>query len=874
MLTKGAIGNLVNRYRAVLKKCHIMNTFGSLAVAAMLVMGSAGMASAAEDIIMTGTLQKVTIDADGNKTYGDVTATGDIIVFDETKPAGEQAFDIEVGNLTAGGVIKAGEITTQGNLTADHVETFKNTDMTLTNNAGSVTVYGAVNLPGDSTTSRRFDIYNTEGAHNVIGSVHTGACIGLAGNGEEKSTLEGGLLAVGGGSFTVVNGMQATIDEVTFNIDGRKARVHSDAGTKVDTILDLNKFVMHNGHFIADASWDSGYAMGVIRNVSADEARPGVLIGDGHIVVGSNAMVALGEGATVNGLYDLMKTHTGYEAPTQDGVKAALALYSPLEIQDGFRVYMDGDKRTEELTAPYKTGSEAQSSLLDAMSAAGTFTQTADTLLAINGAAAQAAGAITYAGSAEADATIEDGAKLLVMGAQAGETYVVLGDGFGTITLGDTAWTGENLLSDNPLVSLNRGDDGTVAGEAVAAAEALPGLDSGVASILDSANLAHEIGTGDQFDAGSKGAQFLSRALKWYADEAQKTAEQPALARALRAAPAAAGNPAAAVDTINEVSRAAVTAGVQNTGLRIADAASNTVLDHMSLAGHNASMHADGVDFWVAPMYGNLYTSGMVSSGSSVRGQFAGLALGADLEAGQFLGGKFRVGAAINGGGGQSETKGTATVTENDYDFGGINFYAGWNKDALNVIASVGYGFGNHEVEMGLPSILGMGKADADIDTTAFTADLRAEYQLSTAFVDVLPHVGVRYTALKTDAHDLKADGGVLNSVASNTQNIVQFPIGVTLSKNIAFADWNVKPMVDVSFIPAAGDKEADTKVNFSGTSAWGTVNSRIMDSTSWAGIVGIQAEKGSFSLGLNYGVQASSHETDQNVQIKLGWKF
>jgi len=46
MLTKGAIGNLVNRYRAVLKKCNLINTFGSLAVASMLVMGGAGLAEA------------------------------------------------------------------------------------------------------------------------------------------------------------------------------------------------------------------------------------------------------------------------------------------------------------------------------------------------------------------------------------------------------------------------------------------------------------------------------------------------------------------------------------------------------------------------------------------------------------------------------------------------------------------------------------------------------------------------------------------------------------------------------------------------------------------------------------------------------------
>ncbi|WP_165174970.1 autotransporter domain-containing protein [Desulfovibrio sp. ZJ369] len=48
MLTKGAIGNLINRYRAVLKKCSLINTFGSLAVAGMLVMGGAGLAVAEE----------------------------------------------------------------------------------------------------------------------------------------------------------------------------------------------------------------------------------------------------------------------------------------------------------------------------------------------------------------------------------------------------------------------------------------------------------------------------------------------------------------------------------------------------------------------------------------------------------------------------------------------------------------------------------------------------------------------------------------------------------------------------------------------------------------------------------------------------------
>lgn len=45
-LSRGAIGNLASRYRAVLRKCRVMNVFGSLAVAGMLVAGNAGGAGA------------------------------------------------------------------------------------------------------------------------------------------------------------------------------------------------------------------------------------------------------------------------------------------------------------------------------------------------------------------------------------------------------------------------------------------------------------------------------------------------------------------------------------------------------------------------------------------------------------------------------------------------------------------------------------------------------------------------------------------------------------------------------------------------------------------------------------------------------------
>ncbi len=63
MCTKGAMGNLVSKYRAVLKKCGLLNVFGSLAVAGALVMGGTGMAAAA-DISWDGVSADRTVNSD------------------------------------------------------------------------------------------------------------------------------------------------------------------------------------------------------------------------------------------------------------------------------------------------------------------------------------------------------------------------------------------------------------------------------------------------------------------------------------------------------------------------------------------------------------------------------------------------------------------------------------------------------------------------------------------------------------------------------------------------------------------------------------------------------------------------------------------
>lgn len=356
---------------------------------------------------------------------------------------------------------------------------------------------------------------------------------------------------------------------------------------------------------------------------------------------------------------------------------------------------------------------------------------------------------------------------------------------------------------------------------------------------------------GSQTDATDIGKQFLSRStdgVKYALTES------------------------VAIATINEVSRVALTANVQNTALRIADLSTDSVFVHMSLNAEPS--HSTGWDIWATPLYGNLYASDMVTGSSSVRSQFGGLSIGADFEATQWMNGKVRFGVGFNAGAGQSDIDDTMTRTENDYEFGGVNIYAGWSDGALNIVGSVGYAAADHEVEMGLPSALDIKAAKTDIDTTAVAAKVRAEYLIKTDTLNVLPHVGVQYTALKTDGHDLLVNGSVLNRVTSDTQHIWQFPVGVTVNKDFNVNGWNIKPTADVSVVLAAGDKDAHTHVQFNGINEWDDVDSRMMDTVNWTGSFGVQAAKDNYTIGVNYMAQASDHETNQSVQFKFGWKF
>lgn len=865
-----------------------LSASGSITAGAMTV----NSATAGKDISVTGTLQTVGGTAD-NPVYGDISAGGNINAFDAGKSGRDQAFDINVGNITTPGVIKGGEITIHGDLTADHVEALRNNDDTLgssSGNPGTLTVHGALKIPGTSVTNRRLDVYNQKGSENIIGDVQTGACVMVMGTGEEASTLTGGKIAVGAGSFTIGKGVQAKVKEVIFDYPGRKARIHGGE-SKAPTTLELDKFIMFQGNVLAEAGWNSAYSLGVIKQLSPDETRPGILIGDGNIGVGANAMLGLGKNASLNWMYNIMKAQTGFDTPRQEGIKAMLALTQPLEIKNGFRVFINGDLYTETLKLPANTGSDADSPFVTTMMESGTFTQGADTMLVINGAndethyatgttrdASKTPGAISYdtstetkarAESAGGDAKIEAGAKLVITGAQTGETYVVLGEGFDQdkIEFGqdesgaETGWQGENLLADNPLVSLSRNKDGSIEGQANSVSNLMPDLDGELVAVIDSANVANQIGLNhDFYNTGSKGTQFLSRAIRMAAPE-----------------PYGYGQTSEASQTIESAARMAVIGAVPQMAWAANQAAGAAITQRTSMANPlsnisavdaegnmvaSSGSYSNGFALWVMPLYQSTNGFGMEAGNYDYdfSGDLGGVALGADWTFDNAV----RAGISFNIGGGFAESSGGLNDTTNSMSFWGLGAYTGWNWRGFGLTADIDYTSTYNKLKQDLPSGMGWEELKSDITASALSVGLRAEYKFDFDALQVIPHLAGRFTYLNVDSYDIKHGGTVIEG-DSMTQNIWTFPLGVTFTKNMELENgWHIKPLLDLNVTPATGDIKAKSKIRFTGTDYMAELDTKMMDYVTYGGTAGIEFGNENLSFGINYngqfGAESSAH--------------
>lgn len=665
----------------------------------------------------------------------------------------------------------------------------------------------------------------------------------VAGNGLDTTQVEANALVTEGSGTVAVNNATLAVENTT---------VTNGLLNITNTVADLGTVQATGGVLFFDPSY------GNIRSLENDQLGSKLLVSDGSVVNVASGLDNLQELAQKAGF---TTTATGSGEFTLGAGQSMLAVGQPIQLTSTGQIVVD---------AGVDASGQIDSRQVNAAAYFGN-----NSLLVVNGNTINGTttAAITLDGSNQ-NLNVQNGAKLLIADAVAGQTYTVIsgatnadtatGNAFNGGTYNSdtsTGWKGSNLLTSSDMVTLTS-EDGTVFKSVSADAHTV------------FPNLSHELATavntlyGQQLndvDADAMGVRFLSRAT----DNRYLGADKQA-----------------AASTIESAARMAFAGAVPQMTKMASDAGTNAVVNRLGFAnpadgaqamnaeGKIVDRNTTGFALWIAPLWQNQHGWGMEAGNLDYgfNGNLGGVSLGADYTFENAI----RAGITFNIGGGYAESSGgDLNSTENRMTFWGLGAYAGWNYENFGLMADVSYTSTWNDLEQDMDGRMGMGDLEADVQATAISAGLRAEYKLETSVLDIIPHIGVRYMSLNTWGYDVDTNGGTVLEGDGFHQDIWTFPIGVTFSKDFTLdSGWFFKPSVDFSLIPAAGDIKAKQDVAFTGLPGTYEVETQMMDYLTWQGGVGIQMGNDNLSFGVNYTLQAGQNTTGHGVFGSFRYEF
>ena len=298
--------------------------------------------------------------------------------------------------------------------------------------------------------------------------------------------------------------------------------------------------------------------------------------------------------------------------------------------------------------------------------------------------------------------------------------------------------------------------------------------------------------------------------------------------------------------TLNDVAAIGATTGAQAVTMDAVNQMADTVAARTSIL----TQRAQGVNVWV-DVNGGRFEGKKVMDGAGYSSDIYAGTLGADY---QFANGAV-LGAALTIGTADTDSKGTTAKTSMDSDLVGFSVYGSKTfADIWNVAGDIGYLQASNDVTES-----GYGFGDFSEDVNAFTLGVRGEVLTKAGSVNIVPHLGLRYTRLSTDS--VKA--GFNTEI--DDQNIFQMPVGVTVSADFETSGWTIAPKFDLSVVPTFGDKDADLKLGITGVSASDDLSVRVIDSNPVQATLGVSATNGAWGFGLNYKLGVGSDDRMNN---------
>ena len=297
------------------------------------------------------------------------------------------------------------------------------------------------------------------------------------------------------------------------------------------------------------------------------------------------------------------------------------------------------------------------------------------------------------------------------------------------------------------------------------------------------------------------------------------------------------------VASLNAAANMAVAGGAFTTALDINDQVTATLNRRTSLANLNVSRAEVGITPWVDVFGTTNEAKRLYGSNAGYEADIYGAVLGFDYTAscGSVIG------LALNVGTADGNSVGDGVKVDNDTDFYGVSLYAARQFGDFNVQADLGY----TQTSNDLKTNGAYGAYSESLDADVFTVGVGTEFLASAGMVNVVPHAGIRLTTIDMDSSKFGAD--------YDKMTVYQLPLGVTFSGNFEAAGFKVAPMVDVSVVPTFGDKDA--VASFIGQD----VTTRVVDTNPVQAKLGVTAQSGAWTFGINYGLTAGGDDRMNN---------
>ena len=279
--------------------------------------------------------------------------------------------------------------------------------------------------------------------------------------------------------------------------------------------------------------------------------------------------------------------------------------------------------------------------------------------------------------------------------------------------------------------------------------------------------------------------------------------------------------------------------------------------------------NGQGTALWLSPIYKDHDSDGFNADGISwgSDASLTGFALGADYT----LDSGLRYGVTINAGQGDSSGQGAATGVDGDFDYFSLGAYAGFVSGPYSVVGDLSYSVVDSDVKASTE----VGKLNTSFDTTNLSMGVTGQINLSVNGLDIVPHLGLRYTRLDMDSYDVMSDYGRVGSVTTSSASMFTIPAGITISKEYFSEEWSFQPSIDFNVTGSFGDDSLDGSIHWDGVGNFDvSTKTEFTDNVSYGVLVGFGAQSERLSVGAGLGYTTSSSVDEFSLTGNLRYAF